>query len=375
MDPSLWSQLHYLRGIGEYSRTCGRWTVTTPRLRSLLTLWREQGLHFDGALIASEDEEVVRESQAVADHVVGLDAGDSDLFEAGVHVDDEAIGRMAAEYFLKIGFPRIATAPNPHGHPYGARRLAAFRSALAAHGVSIRPDFDPPKDKLRLTEEYIEWLVAEGLPVAVFASEDALANQILRLLEPTGLRIPEDIAILGAENTEEVSMFARVPLSTVDVSHAHIGFRGAELLDRLMLGEPVPEKRVLVPPISVVTRASTDALAVADPLLSDAYRYIRQHLSEGVTVAHLERALHVSRRKLQRRTLEGWGCSPLQMILRLRIDEAKQLLAHSDRKVDDIAAASGFESTRALLRQFKQMTGQTPSEFRQQQRGRERLTS
>jgi len=207
--------------------------------------------------------------------------------------------------------------------------------------------------------------------VAVFVTDDALASQILRLLEPTGLRVPQDISILAAENTEEVGLFARVPLSTVDVSQAQIGFRAAELLDRLMLGQVPAENRVLVPPISVLVRESTDALAVADPLLADTYRYIRQHLAEGVTVADLEKALHVGRRKLQRRTLEGWGCSPLQMILRLRIDEAKQLLAHTDRKVDDIAEASGFETTRAMLRQFKQMTGQTPSEFRARQQGRE----
>ena len=170
-----------------------------------------------------------------------------------------------------------------------------------------------------------------------------------------GLRVPQDVAVLGAENLEEITLTSRPPLSSVDVPMEQLGFRAAEILHSLMEGIEPKARFPLVPPTSVITRASTDALALSDTLLARAYAFLRDNLASGIGVRDLEKHLHAGRRQIERRTREGWGCSPMEMIQRMRVAEARHLLAHTERTVDDIAQAAGFTGARALLKQFKRL--------------------
>lgn len=305
----------------------------------------------------------------IAPHGVALNSPQRRWCAAAVDTDNQAVGEAAAAHLLERGFRNVGLIADQFGLPYGEERARAFHRFLHRHGVTVRTYPYPAGPVRRVTADtLVPWLRQGGLPVALFGVDDLAAAQVLRACLEAGLRVPQEIAVLGADNLDEVRFTTTPPLSSVDVPFEQIGFRAAETLHVLMSGREPAQRTTLVAPTSVITRTSTDALAVSDALLTRAYAYLRERVSTGVTVADLERDLHASRRQIERRMMEAWGCSPMEMILRLRVAEAKNLLAHTDRTMDDIAQAAGFSGARAMLRQFKRQLRLTPAVFRAEQR-------
>jgi LacI family transcriptional regulator len=147
-----------------------------------------------------------------------------------------------------------------------------------------------------------------------------------------------------------------------------VGFEAARLLDRLMAGRARPGvgKPVLVPPIGVATRRSTDVTAVEDRLVADAMRAIRQEACAGLKVTGLTRACHVSRSVLYRRFESALGRTPHEEILRVRLDRVKALLEQTELTLEEIAGLAGFDHPEYLSVAFKRETGVTPGEYRQE---------
>lgn len=362
-----WSQNRCLRGICEYGRA-QHWNILYSRNESSFVSLVEQGQKFDGVILSTVAEDDARRARALTDHVVGMDCAQTEPYSATVNPDDAAIGEMAARHFIERGFKHLAVIPHLRGYAYGERRAEGFRRAALRAGLPVHVFRHGPKAGNFIAPRIADWLARKGRPCAAFCIDDFTAAQTIHQCVYGRRAIPQEIAILGVENTEDTQWVVLRPLSSVDVPFEQIGFRSAEMLHRLMDGREPGVRDVLVPPTSVVVRESTDALALEDPLLARAYAYIREHLAEGVNVADLERHLHVSRRQLERRAALGWGCGPLEMIQRMRIEEAKHLLARTNRTIEDIATAAGFSAARAFLKQFKRLVCQTPSEFRHQHR-------
>lgn len=366
-NASQWSQQRCLRGICEYARA-QHWNVIYSRSESGFSHLQATGARFDGALISTVVEAEAQAARAMAPQVVGMDSAETGWFAASANPDDAAIGEMAAQHLLQRGFRTLAVIPHPLGYAYGERRAAGFRRAAQRAGVPVHVFRHGAEGERFVSNRVADWLARKGRPCAAFAIDDQTAAQTIHQCIYGGRQVPQEIAVLGAENIDEAQLVVLRPMSSVDVPFEQVGFRAAELLHRLMDGRPASVPEVLIPPTAVVVRESTDALALEDPLLARAYTYIRQNLALGVRVADLEKNLHVSRRQLERRSAAGWGCGPLEMIQRMRIEEAKHLLAKTNRTMEDIASAAGFSAARSFLKQFKRLVCQTPSEFRAQHR-------
>ena len=367
--PAVWSQMRYLRGICEFSRA-RRWCIRVVRAGHLLRDLENSGARFDGIFACTPHAADAARLRRLAPHGVGLDCPRRDWCDAFVDTDDHAIGEAAAAHFLERGFRNVAAVSTQLDLAYGERRKEAFRGYLERHDVPVQVFRHPERARWFVGDAVVRWLRRLRFPVAVFGVDDLVASHVLRACVVAGLRVPQEVAVLGADNIEEISLSSFPPLSTVDVPLEQVGFQAAEILHAQMEGHDPGPLRVLVPPTSVITRESTDALAVDDALLARAYAFLREHLAEGVGVQDLEKHLHAGRRQIERRAAEGWGCSPMEMIQRMRVAEAKQLLAHTDRTTDDIAQAAGFTGARALLKQFKRQVRQTPSAFRAGQQAR-----
>ena len=160
------------------------------------------------------------------------------------------------------------------------------------------------------------------------------------------------------------------PLSGVAVAAEQIGHQAADLLARLMRGRRPPKSPAFVPPVAVVTRRSTDTLAMDNPRLVQAVAYIRSHAAQPILVEDVAGRVGVSRRQLERLFRETLGRTPGAEIQRLRLERAKELLAQSDLPVAEIAATSGFGTAEYLATLFKQATGLTPLRYRSTVRGR-----
>jgi LacI family transcriptional regulator len=143
-----------------------------------------------------------------------------------------------------------------------------------------------------------------------------------------------------------------------------IGYETAALLARMMRGEKAPAEQIFIRPKAVITRKSTEVLAVEDRQIAAVTRFIREHACEGIDVSDVLRAVPMSRSTLDRRFIALMNCSPKDEILRVRLNRAKQLLAETDFPLPLIAEKVGLEHSEYLSRIFKRRVGQTPSEFR-----------
>jgi LacI family transcriptional regulator len=201
-------------------------------------------------------------------------------------------------------------------------------------------------------------------PLAVFAAADETALRVLHACEHLGLRVPEEVAVLGCHNDYLTCNFASVRLSSVDDDLELQGYRAARLLDRLMDGEPAPDAPVIIPPKGIVTRASTDIMAVPHREVAIALRFIWQHFREPIQTSDVAKASGLSRHHLMRLFQTHIGRSIAEEISLKRIEHAKQLLMETNLKAWQIGEEAGFSSIVHFSSAFSRIVGQAPSHFR-----------
>jgi LacI family transcriptional regulator len=136
------------------------------------------------------------------------------------------------------------------------------------------------------------------------------------------------------------------------------------LLDAMMSGQPKPQETVLVKPVTVVARRSSEVIAQEDPLVVVALRFIKDHAGQSIGVPDVVDELRVCRRTMERRFARAIGRSILSEITRCRLDRAKRLLIETDLPVHRVAAGSGFGSVKTFNRAFRQALSQTATVFR-----------
>ena len=224
------------------------------------------------------------------------------------------------------------------------------------HGNAVREESD--------RRELVNWLVKLPKPIGIMAALDDEAMEVMWGCQLLGLRIPEDVAIVGVGNYDRAGSLWEPGLSSVDMGSNRIGYRAAELLHAIVQGKRAPSRPVLVAPLEVVTRESTDIVATADQEVAQAVRIIRQRAHELISVKEILAEVPVSRRSLERRFLKVVGRSPRAEITRSHIELAKKLLRETQMPIPLIAQNSGFSNRMIFATFFRRKTGLTPSQYR-----------
>ena len=212
----------------------------------------------------------------------------------------------------------------------------------------------------------LRWVNELPKPVGIFACYDNRGQQVLEACRAAGKCVPDDVAVVGVDNDPVRCGLSDPPLSSVIPDTRRVGYQAAELLDAMMSGRRVKPTPYLIAPLGVVTRKSTDALAIDDADVSAAARFIRDHACEPIGVKHVLRTVPISRRALERRFLGALGRTPHQEILRCRIDKARLLLSTTDLPIKAIAQRVGVGNAEYLSVIFKRIVGSTPASFRRQ---------
>jgi LacI family transcriptional regulator len=132
----------------------------------------------------------------------------------------------------------------------------------------------------------------------------------------------------------------------------------------MMAGEPKPDGPILVPPTGLVVRQSSDIMAIDDPHVVSAVRYIREHACHGINVADVVKHAGLSRTLLERRMRQAIGRTPGEEIIRLRFNRVKQLLTETELSLAAIANRCGFEHPQYMAEAFKKHFGITPGTYR-----------
>jgi len=366
-------------GVGQYSQQVGNWSVyveAEPAARIPdLRQWRS-----DGIIADLGDREIARAVLNSGIPVVGIGGFASpELLERTlgkqvpyVATDNIAIGRMGADHLLECGFEHLAYC----GIPWVATnswvewRRRGFVARLAEAGLRSHSFLGRHRTAKRwpqLQAELKLWLSTLPRPVGIMACNDARAHHVLEACREAGLRVPEDVAVLGVDNDLMMCEMSIPSLSSIEQDVLGIGYRAGAALDRLMHGKRVPPWTRVDPKI-IVTRQSTTIVAVKDPLVATALRFIHSHTGDLIQVEQVTGALGVSRTTLDSRFRQILGRTTHDEIERTRLRMAKTLLATTDLPLRIIATRSGFRNDNYMGYVFRRALGVSPGVYRKQLR-------
>jgi len=301
--------------------------------------------------------------------IVNFSSSTKKLEFPSVCMDNQRVGAMAAEYLLQLGLRQFAFWS---GDKYylSMDRADGFFQCLRDHDVS-----EDRLHNLTVTEDMhwqqrdrivTDWLAGLPKPVGLMAVSDPQAYFITDLAYQAEIDIPNEIALLSAGDDESVCEMAFPSLSSIGLPARQVGMAAAEVLIALLDGEDVPTEPILFGPVGVTERGSTDMLAVDDPDIAKALRFIRTHAIEGITVANVLKQVAMARRTFEAQFQQLFGRSPGAEIRRVRVNHARKLLAETNLSIYQIASSSGFCDGEYFAHAFKKVVGMPPSHYRRQ---------
>lgn len=356
-----------LRGIARYQQEHQRWSVFVEQreLGAAAPDWidRWQG---DGIITRSDAANVLRTGIPT----VGL--YDNRPGAPGLPMilnDNRTVGELAAEHLLDRGFRSFAFY-GAAGEFWSQLRLSGVQATLAGKGCRLAVfgsharSHSPSAAWEEHQEQLADWIAELERPVGLIACNDIHGLRALDACRRRDLAIPEQVAVIGADDDAELCELSDPPLSSVAYHPEQVGYEAAATLDKLMSGQRVPTAPRLVSPLGVVARQSTDVTAIDDPDVARALNLIRHHACDGLSVASLVRKVAVSRRTLELRFRKQRQRSLHEEIQRTRLDRARLLLATTDLPVTVVSDRVGFHQPARFSAVFKQQSGCSPTEYR-----------
>lgn len=358
-----------LEGIGRSMRIHHDWSVYLEErdLSNELPSWLEswQG---DGIISRSWSPQLQDWADASLTPIVELTDRREDDLNPHLRSNDAAIGELAAQHLLERGFRSFGFAGFTK-ESWSRRRMEAFREAVSDFPISyyesdwLGPSVRPWPE---LLQELAAWIEILPKPAGILACNDIRGRQVLDACSQMDITVPDDVAVVGVDNDELLCNICNPPLSSVFPNAERLGFRAAELLKSIMAGEDPPQQNLNIEPLGVVTRASSDVMAVTDKELSHALQYIREHACLGITVDAVAKVTGVSRSTLERKVRRYLSRTPQEQIRHVQIQRAQELLQTSELSVEEIAHLCGFEHVEYLHVVFKRLTRITPGQYRKQ---------
>jgi LacI family transcriptional regulator len=281
--------------------------------------------------------------------------------------DNETVGNMGAAYFMEHGFRNYAFC-GYKDMPWSKERLESFSRKVKSCGHHFDYyEFGGFRKHLSWEKEHDalkKWLLALDKPVGLMACNDDYARDILTACQSVGIRIPDEIAILGVDNEELTCRICTPPLSSVNIDFERLGYDTAELMDSLLHGEPMKGQNLKAKPTHIEIRASSDIIAIEDIHLATAIRFIRENALKSIQVQDVAEAACISRRSLEIRFQKWIGHTIHRELLRVRVNKLAEMMLTSNLPLSKILYKQGF-TDKHVARWFKTELGMTPSEFRE----------
>src|SRR5687767_13415889 len=358
-----------IRGIAHYAEKHTRWhLLIDPRDHEQRSAIPE-GWHGDGIIARISSRTQWQQIQEKKLPVVNVDDVFEGLKGVGTVITDEAErARLALEHLLARGFRKFAYFAPP-SHRYSKNRGDAFVRAATELGYECheyQPGYRAGR-KIGWEEQQRRvnrWLAALARPIAILAVDAHHARQLAEICHFGGVRVPDDVAILAGDADELLCEVSTPPLSSISVACERLGHEAAAMLHHMIAGDRPPVEPLLIAPHGVVSRQSTDVLAIDDPSVVRALRYIHTHAHHGIVVDDILREVPISRRSLEIQFRSYLGRSPAEEIRRVRLDRGRQLLGRRELSITEIALACGFSNATRFGIAFRKCFGTTPRAFR-----------
>jgi LacI family transcriptional regulator len=366
-----------LAGIAHYAHVNGPWSLFTQEreLHSGVPDWL-RSWKGNGIIARIEDKRMANVLLRLGYPLVDVLGNARFKGIPAFDTDASAVARLVADFFLKAGFRHFAFC-GYRNIPFSDRRAAAFVEYLAGHHHKVcvfsapvsfqQPSHIQAVEQRGLTRELAiaEWLRKQPRPLALFACNDVCGQQVLNACREYAIKVPEEVAVMGVDNDDLLCSLCDPPLSSVAPDTDRVGREAAALLDQMMRGQRPPSDLLAqVPPLRVVERASSDLVAIEDPITVQAVHFIRDHVGDGIAVKDVLAFMGRSRTDMDQRFRRWLKCGIRSEILRLRMVRAKNLLQQTDLTLDEIAIRAGFSASAHFCRLFKLHFQETPTEFR-----------
>ena len=357
-----------VRGLAEFAQANPRVRVYRFAKAVPLSPTALAGLGIRGVIAAAETSADLRALLALRRPFVNLTGQKRLAGVTTIRTDDEAVGRLAAHYFFRRGYRHLAYCGDA-AYEGSILREKGMRLMSARLGTSFHRNQassldlagrNPRGERTRIAR----WLRQLPRPVGIFVLSDEVCQHLVELCERAGLDVPDEVAVLGANIDQTHLALSSMQISSIELNTREIGRRAGQILLEIIEGRRRRAEEVLVRPLKIMTRRSTDRCAVEDRLVAEAVEFIREHAAEPISVPDVLRAVASSRRRLELRFRAALNRSVYAEIQRQHFDRALELMVEPERSLSEIAYESGFRNPRHLSVAFRTRLRITPGAFR-----------
>lgn len=364
-----WVDRMWIRGLTRFAKSAD-WRLVAfsqieprreeRRLRELLDYYRPDGLvvGYSEGLAGCLPKEIPTVWMDVAPRDVPR--GDVLVTHAG---RETAV--VAAREFVKLGFLNFAVVGDAGDFPWSVERIRAFRREVGSRRCTVCKLQSPVEAGVACPRQLGPWLRRLPHPCGVFAVTDRIAENVLTAAAVEGLSVPDEIAVIGVDNDEDLCQMATPTLTSVATDWEKGGYLTGSALASEMSRPGEGPRRLSFGELGLVRRGSTTPGAVrVDSRVAEASVFIREHACEGIGVMDVVRRLGCSRRLAEMRYLQATGHSIFAEIRDAQFARVLVLLARRDVPVGVIADMCGWKSPVALRQYFERRTGLSLQDWR-----------
>ena len=367
-----WVTRRWLRGLARYAKSA-KWhleicslaahDIQERTIKRLIRFYRPDGIvstAYPGGLGDAFDQGVPIAWSGAEEEVVPPE-------RPLVTLCNDGTAKAAAKELMGLQFRDYAAVGYRPQDRWSQKRIDVFRSVVKAGGgrVAVFDELDQGMDGVSSRRMLLPWIADLPRPCGVFAVCDRIAAAVVSVASRLGLQIPQDIAVVGVDNDEDLCQTAASTITSVAIDWEKGGFMACEALDRRMRHPLAPPMRATFGELGIVRRASTTLSSVrVDPRVTKASAFIREHACDGIGVADVVRRMGCSRSLAALRYRQVTGRSILAEIREVQLEHAKVLLAQRDIPLNVLSDMCGWKSTASLRAYFAEQTGMSMREWR-----------
>lgn len=360
-----------LKGIVRYSKEVGNWSFQRMPLYYRM-LYGENGVvewakkWQADAIIAQLSDVNIELLNDLNIPIIVQNYRDRNKAVSNLTGDYFNTGVMAAKFFLNRGYRNFAFY-GFKGAIWSRERADGYSHEIEKQGYKLAVLENDNKDKEEWSYNHTvlgNWLQSLPKPVALFACDDHFALQISETCNVYNINVPDDIAILGVDNDDLLCNISDPPLSSIVLDVENGGYNAGKLLHQLITKEITEPFNIVVNPLIIERRKSTEKYAVSDKNIRTILNYIEKNYANHLSVEELVKQVPLSRRVLEKKFKEETGESLYQYIQNYRIDQFTRLLITTDYSLFEAALQSGFENYKNVSRIFRKYKSLSPAEYR-----------
>jgi LacI family transcriptional regulator len=365
-----------MRGIARYARIYGPWQLnhiardfydSSSRQANILRSLTEIIKNSDGIIMLEPDAVDFTRNLDIPIVIASTIRDTRVSAKPTILTDSKKIGEMGANYFLQKGFKNLAFC-GIRKMLWSDHREKYFTDTVKKNG--IKPFSNkltyPQRERFKdLNMDRIgQWILRIPKPVGVMACNDACGKFIIDACRRNSISVPDEVAVLGVDNDDILCDLTYPSLSSISLNTEKGGFDAAALLDKLIKGVVSDNQIIVIEPIGVQERQSTDIIAVDDKMVSAIINYIKRNSKIPLQVTDLMGEFHISRKSLYKKFKDNLGTSVYEQIRKIKVDGICKMLVETDKSIKEIAFDFGFYNVDHIARFFSKEKGFTPTQYR-----------